>query len=61
MLESLLNEYGYPVLLLGDIKHYELEVLAFVIAVGVLVWAVFLSRRRKTRLCIAQNHFLRLK
>jgi len=50
MLESLLNEYGYSVLLLGDIKHYELEVLAVVIAVGVLVWVVFLSRRRKTRL-----------
>ena len=33
---------------LGDIKHYELEVLAFVIAVGLFVWAVFLFRRRKT-------------
>ena len=32
---------------LGDIKHYELEVLAFVIVVGLLVWGVFLFRRRK--------------
>ena len=43
--------FGHGVeVVLGDIKHYELEVLAFVIAVGVLVWTVFLFRRRKTRL-----------
>jgi len=43
--------FGHGVeIVLGDIKHYELEVLAFVIAVGVLVWIVFLFRRRKTRL-----------
>ncbi len=43
--------FGHGVeVVLGDIKHYELEVLAFVIAVGVLVWTVFLFRRRNTRL-----------
>ena len=42
--------FGHGVeVVLGDIKHYELAVLAFVIAVGTLVWTVFLFRRRKTR------------
>lgn len=34
---------------LGDIKRYEIEILAFVSIVGLLVWGVFLFRRRKSR------------
>lgn len=85
MLESLLNDYGHPILLLGtllegetililgaaiwvvaislagfyfgqtveivlgDIKRYEIEVLVFVSVAGLLVWGVFLFRRRKAR------------
>ena len=33
---------------LGDIKHYELEVLALIGAVGILVWVISLYRRRKS-------------
>lgn len=31
---------------LGEIKHYEFEVLAFIVAVGVLIWGIFLYRRK---------------
>ena len=36
--------------IIGDIKHYEFEVLALIGAVGFLVWVIFLYRRRKTDL-----------
>lgn len=34
-------------LVLGEVKHYEIELLAFVASAGVIVWGIVLYRRRK--------------
>ena len=40
--------FGHGVgILLGEIRHYELEVLAFIAVSGVLVWIIYVVRRRK--------------
>ena len=38
-------------IIIGDIKHYELEILAAITITGVMVWLVYFYRRRRT------NHF----
>ncbi|MDH3221226.1 MAG: DedA family protein [Gammaproteobacteria bacterium] len=40
--------FGHSVeIVLGEIKQYELQVMAFVLVTGLLTWIVFLMRRRK--------------
>ncbi len=36
-------------IVLGEIKHYEFQVMAFVGACGAIVWIVYLLRRRARR------------
>lgn len=40
--------FGHSVdLVLGEIKHYELQLMIFIAAAGTLFWMVYLLRRRK--------------
>jgi len=42
--------FGYALeIVIGDIKHYELEVLGAVVIIGVMLWVIHLYRLRKLK------------
>jgi len=40
---------------LGEIKHYELQLMAFIAFIGALAWIIFLLRRRKRNRLITEK------
>lgn len=37
-------------ILIGNIKHYEIQILGAIAAIGVLIWGIYFYRRRKRKL-----------
>ena len=37
-------------ILIGNIKHYEIQILGAIAAIGVLIWVIYFYRRRKRKL-----------
>jgi membrane protein DedA with SNARE-associated domain len=40
-------------ILIGNIKHYEIQILGAIAAIGVLIWVIYFYRRRKRKLSAA--------
>jgi membrane protein DedA with SNARE-associated domain len=42
-------------ILIGNIKHYEIQVLGAIATIGVLIWVIYFYRRRKRKQALIKS------
>jgi membrane protein DedA with SNARE-associated domain len=42
-------------ILIGNIKHYEIQILGAIAAIGVLIWVIYFYRRRKRKTALIKS------
>lgn len=43
-------------ILIGNIKHYEIQILGAIAAIGVLIWGIYFYRRRKRKPALIKSY-----
>jgi membrane protein DedA with SNARE-associated domain len=43
-------------ILIGNIKHYEIQILGAIAAIGVLIWVIYFYRRRKRKPALIKSY-----